>query len=108
MSPLPSSTAAYPIGGFTFIDTYTCYASATDVDAIAGKTVGALGLWNWYFSSPTLNASIVKTQLAANGFSVVPGSWLGGAKKLMTTDAKTKISVAGTAKTPCATTVGGA
>jgi len=107
-NPLPTSTAAYPIGGFTFIDTYTCYAAAADKDALAGTTAGALGLFAWYFASPTLNASIVKTQLANNGFSVVPGSWLSGAKKLMTTDVKTKISVPGAAKTPCTATVGGA
>jgi len=107
-NPMPISTAAYPIGGFTFIDTYTCYASAADVDAIAGKTVGALGLWTWWFSSPTLNASVVKTQLTNNGFSVVPGSWLGGAKKLFTTDVKTKVATPGTAKSPCTTVSGGA
>jgi ABC-type phosphate transport system substrate-binding protein len=107
-NPMPTSTAAYPIGGFTFIDTYTCYASAADVDAIAGKTVGALGLWTWWFSSPTINLSIVKNELTANGFSVVPGSWLSGAKKLFTSDVKTKVATPGTAKSPCTTVVGGA
>ena len=53
-NPTPSSAAAYPVGGFTFIDMYTCYAAAADKDAVAGKTAGALGLWTWYFGAPML------------------------------------------------------
>ena len=50
-NPKPASAAAYPIGGFTFVDLYTCYASAADKDAIAGTTAGALGLFRWYFAA---------------------------------------------------------
>jgi ABC-type phosphate transport system substrate-binding protein len=105
-NPTPISSSAFPVGGFTFVDMYTCYASATDKDAIAGTTALSLGLWRWFFGSTTENASIVKTQLTNNGFSLVPGSWISSAKKLLTTDAKTKISTPGTAKTGCATVSG--
>jgi ABC-type phosphate transport system substrate-binding protein len=108
VNPTPSSAAAYPVGGFTFIDLYTCYASAADKDAIAGATAGSLGLFAWYFGSPTQNGSKVKTELTNNGFSVVPGGWLSGAKKLLLTDQKTKIGTPGQAKTGCATVAGGA
>jgi hypothetical protein len=46
--------------------------------------------------------------LAANGFSPVPGGWLSGAKKLLTTDQKTAVGIPGQAKTGCATVTGGA
>jgi len=106
-NPTPISAAAFPIGGFTFVDMYTCYASASDVNALVGTTAGSLGLFRWFFGSSTDNALKVKTELTANGFSLVPGSWISGAKKLLTSDLKTKISTPGTAKTGCATVVGG-
>jgi ABC-type phosphate transport system substrate-binding protein len=105
-NPLPTSSGAFPIGGFTFIDTYTCYAAPADVNALVGTTAGSLGLFRWFFGSTTENASIVKTQLGANGFSLVPGSWISGAKKLLTTDIKSKISTPNTPKTGCATVTG--
>lgn len=93
-APAPVGTAAYPIGGFTFIDTYTCYA--TDADAMAGSTAGALGLFRWYFGSAAENAAIVKTELTNNGFGIIPGAWLSGVKKLISTDTVSKINAAGT------------
>ena len=101
-NPTPLSTGAYPIGGFTFIDLYTCYASATEVNALAGTTAGSLGYFRWYFGSATENGGKVKAALNANGFATVPGSWSGGAKKLIATDKKTKMSTPGTANTGCA------
>jgi phosphate transport system substrate-binding protein len=94
--PKPLSASAYPIGGFTFIDTYTCYANAADVNALVGTTAGGLGYLRWYYGSVTENSSLVKNALAANGFSPVPGSWMGAVKKLLTTDKVTKIAQAGT------------
>lgn len=101
-NPAPTGTGAYPIGGFTFADIYTCYASASDVDAIRSTTAGSLGFWRWYFGSATENLGKPKAALNANGFAAVPGSWVSAAKKLISTDAKTKISTPGTTKTGCA------
>jgi hypothetical protein len=50
----------------------------------------------------------VKTELNRNGFSALPGSWVGAIKKLLTTDQKTKIGIPGQLKTGCATVSGGA
>jgi len=107
-NPTPASSGAYPIGGFTFIDLYTCYASAADKDAVAGKAAGSLGLFAWYFGSATQNGGKPKLELTNNGFSVVPGSWLSGAKKLILTDVKTAIGTPGQAKTGCTSVTGGA
>ena len=106
--PAPTSAAAYPIGGFSFIDTYTCFASATDKDAIAGTTAGSLGLLRWFFGTATENAGQVKASLNANGFATIPGSWIGAVKKLLTTNATTKIGTPGQTKTGCTTVTGGA
>ena len=106
-NPTPLSTSAFPIGGFTFMNMYTCYASTTDRDALVGVTAGNLGLWRWWFGSATENASKVKTELTSNGFSLVPSAWISGAKKLLVTDKKTKVGIPGQANTGCATVVGG-
>ena len=110
--PKPLTTSAYPLGGFTFIDSYTCYANAADVNALVGTTAGSLGYLRWYFGSVSENSSLVKNALIANGFSLVPGSWMSGVKKLLTTDKATKIAQAGvgTIKTnpSCFGQVGGA
>ena len=55
--PTPAARNAYPIGGFTFIDTYTCPASAASRDAIAGTVSGHVGLLRWFFGSAGENAS---------------------------------------------------
>jgi phosphate transport system substrate-binding protein len=104
----PLSAGAYPIGGFTFIDTYTCYTAAADVDAIAGVTPGALGLFRWFFGTTTDNSLHVKTELTNNGFSLVPGGWISAAKKLLTTNKPTKIGTPGQANTGCVAVTGGA
>ena len=106
--PTPTSAAAYPIGGFSFIDTYTCFASATDKDAIAGTTAGSLGLLRWFFGSATENSGLVKTAFNANGFALIPGSWIGAVKKLLTTNKPTAIGTPGQANTGCTTVTGGA
>jgi ABC-type phosphate transport system substrate-binding protein len=110
-NPLPIGAAAYPMGGFTFIDMYQCYAAQADVDALVSKVAtptGQQGLWMWYFGATTINGSHVKNEMARNGFSLVPGTWSSAAKTLLTSDAVTKVAKAGTAKTPCAAISGGA
>jgi phosphate transport system substrate-binding protein len=106
--PAPISTKAYPIGGFSFIDTYTCFASVAVRDALAGTTVGHLGLLRWYFGSTADNSSQVLTDLNRNGFAEIPGSWVSGVKRLLTSAPATKIGIPGQAKTGCASVSGGA
>ena len=65
---------AIPIGGFTFIDLYTCYADANTVTALVGTTA-PVGFFNWYYGSSTVNASIPKDVLTVDGASPVPGTW---------------------------------
>jgi ABC-type phosphate transport system substrate-binding protein len=104
--PTPLGTSAYPIGGFTFIDTYTCYANAASVTALASTTAGSLGYLRWYYGSTTENGGLVTAQLSANGFAPAPTSWLTAIKKLLTTNQPTKLSTPGTAKTGCASVSG--
>src|SRR5262249_37203405 len=49
LNPTPTNVSAYPIGGFTFIGLYSCYAGSSEVDGLAGTTAGKLGLFRWYF-----------------------------------------------------------
>jgi ABC-type phosphate transport system substrate-binding protein len=109
-APTPLAAGAYPIGGFTFADLYTCYASATDVDALVGVTVGSLGYWRWYEGSALEQSGgttdLVKNALTANGFSKVPGSYISAIKKLLTTNKPTKIGTPGQLNTGCAAVVG--
>ena len=89
-NPAPASNA-YPLGGFTFIDTYTCYAA--DYTAIGATSGTKLGLLPWYFGG---NGTVVKTELTNNGFGAIPGGWLSAVKKLINTDTVSKINAAGT------------
>ena len=107
-NPTPLSAGAYPIGGFTFADLYTCYASATDVDALVGVTAGSLGFWRWYNGTATEQGGtdLVKAALTANGFSKIPGSYISAIKKLLTTNKPTKVGTPGQLNTGCAGVVG--
>jgi ABC-type phosphate transport system substrate-binding protein len=100
-TPTPTSKAAWPVGGFTFIDMYTCYASAADVDALVGTTSGSLGFWRWYFGTNADNGSLPGNSLASNGFAPVPGNWKTAIISLLTTDQLTKVSTPRTHHTGC-------
>ena len=83
---------AYPIGGFTMIDTYSCYASGTVVDALTNqgkKTQGLLTYW-------TTNTTVGK-HLGYNGFAAVSKAFTTAIKDLLFTDTATKIETAGSA-----------
>src|SRR5262249_45700487 len=101
-APKPTSTGAYPVGGFHYMGLYSCYAEPAVVTALAGTTVGSLGLWRWFFGSLTENGAHPGPILAEHGFAQAPNSWRSAAKKLLTTDQKTKIGVPGQVKTACA------
>jgi ABC-type phosphate transport system substrate-binding protein len=102
-SPLPTDIAAFPIGGFTFLELYSCYdpAGVTDLDALVG--LGTLpgpknGYLQWYYGS---NSGKVKKSLAKNGFGALPGKWASNVKKLLFKDLKTKVGHPGDASTAC-------
>jgi len=98
-NPAPLNKGAYPIGGFTFIDLYTCYNLASDVDALVGTTANNLGLWRWYFGSAAENTGLPGKSLGKNQFAKVPATYITAIKKLLTTFAPTKVAVAGSGGT---------
>ena len=106
-APGPKNVNAYPIGGFTFFDLYTCYSSAAEVNDLVGTTAGQLGFFRWYFGTNLENGTKVKNSLTKNGFAIVPGSYSSAARKLLTTNGPTKVGVAGDpASTPCSGAAG--
>ncbi len=95
VEPTPNSPSAYPVGGFSFIDLYTCYASASDVTALVGTTAGKLGYLNWYYGTKTQNGGVPANILATDGFAPVPAVWATAINTLLK-DAKLGISTQGT------------
>jgi ABC-type phosphate transport system substrate-binding protein len=69
VNPTPSGPGAYPIGGFSFIDLYSCYSNPAVVAALVGSTAGSVGI----------PASV----LANNGFAPVPPSWAAAVNTLV-------------------------
>jgi ABC-type phosphate transport system substrate-binding protein len=104
----PTSSGAYPAGGFAYFDVYSCYSSATDVDALFGQTAGSLGLLRWYFGSATENSSAPSNVLISRGFSPPPATWISAAKKLLFSNTATEPSTPGKKNTACATITKGA
>jgi hypothetical protein len=56
-------------------------------------------MWRWYFGSTTENSSVVKNLTLAHGFAQVPGGFISGVKKLLTTNKPTEISYVGNSVT---------
>jgi len=108
LNPTPSSANAYPIGGFTYFLLYSCYSSATDVNALVSSTAGSLGLFRWYYGTATENGGIPATLITASGNSPIPAAWNTASKALLATNAYTKISTPGKASTACHTVTKGA
>jgi ABC-type phosphate transport system substrate-binding protein len=103
--PAPLDKKAYPIAGFTFAFTYTCFAHQDDVDALIKKSPGTnLGFFKWYFGKGF--NSVVKPVAASGGFAVVPGSWKSKITKLLMTDPNTSLGTPGQANTGCASVAG--
>ncbi|GGF47653.1 hypothetical protein GCM10011611_62560 [Aliidongia dinghuensis] len=82
----PSGSTAYPVAGFTFVDAYTCYASASTAS-------DAKSFFSWYFGST--NRSQLTKILGANGFSPVPLAFASNLDTLLTTGSGTAISAGG-------------
>ena len=108
INPAPTDPNAYPIGGFAYFELYSCYASATDLDALIGTKAGQLGLIRWYFGSATENGNIPATVLQSQGFNLPPGSWVAAARTLLVTNAFSKIGTPHKANTACASIAKGA
>ena len=107
-NPMPAGAAAYPIGGFTMIYAYSCYANAangglTTAPRLVAKTA-KWGLFSWYFTDPATNLvnQKVVNSLSKNGFGAVPAAWRTGINNLLFTDKKTKIGAPTQTGTPCA------
>ncbi|HTJ62404.1 MAG TPA: substrate-binding domain-containing protein [Alphaproteobacteria bacterium] len=83
VAPRPTGLKAYPISGFSFIDLYSCYSSATDVAALVGKTAGKYGYLTWYYGAGSVNKNVPKNILAADGFAPVPPAWATAINKLL-------------------------
>ena len=102
--PVGTSTQpAWPIGGFTFIDTYTCVASSSTLNALVNAKA-PYGLFKWYNGTKTsagVNHCDPTSVLQARGFAPLPGAWQGAVGKLLLTNAPTKISLGGSG-TACA------
>ncbi len=84
--PVPSSST-YPIGGFTFIDMYSCYANTTEVAALA-STKTPNGLWYWHMKNSS-SSKIPGKVLNDDGFSVLPSAWTKAIETLLGKDVKT-------------------
>ena len=83
VNPKPAAAVAYPFGGFSFIDLYTCYNSAADVSALTGTTAGKAGYLTWYYGSSTVNKGVPAAILSKNGFAPVPGVWAAAINTLL-------------------------
>jgi ABC-type phosphate transport system substrate-binding protein len=83
VAPQPSSATAYPIGGFSFIDLYTCYSSSAVVAGLTGTATGKAGYLTWYYGSDSINNGVPAAILAKNGFAPVPPAWATAINKLL-------------------------
>lgn len=93
INPLPTSAAAYPIGGFSFIDLHRCYKSAAEVNAMVATT-GKVGYFPWYYGTSSVNKGTPDAILEKDGFAPVPTAWKTAILKLLTTSAA-KVGVVG-------------
>jgi len=83
LNPTPTAAAAYPIGGFSFIDLHRCYTSAADVAALVSKT-GKYGYLTWYYGPSSVNGGKPNAILAQDGFAPVPNTWKAAVNRLLT------------------------
>jgi ABC-type phosphate transport system substrate-binding protein len=98
----PTALGAYPIGGFTFMLTYTCYNPADGHDNGA-----ALRLRNFFHAYFNTSAGKIKQILTLDGFAPLPTAWRNALNKMLTVNAGTKLANAGAAGA-CAAVSGGA
>lgn len=77
-NPNPSGASAYALGGFTYTDAYSCYASATDLASLYASPTTKIkaGLFQWWFG--TKGSAAVTKGLSTSGFAKVPALWVNG------------------------------
>ncbi len=73
----PAGANTYPIGGFTWIELYSCYASSTVVQDLVSPGAGSTGLVKWLVSTYSTEQTglDVPEIMGNNGFSPIPDSW---------------------------------
>ena len=108
LNPTPTDRLAYPIGGFAYFELYSCYGSATDVDALVGTKAGRLGLIRWYFGTASENGNVPAAVLQSQGFNLPPGGWVNAARQLLITNTLSRVGTPHKANTACATIAKGA
>jgi ABC-type phosphate transport system substrate-binding protein len=97
VNPAPTTASTYPIGGFTFFFTFSCYANANEAAVLFsdaklpylynGVTSTTEGLWYWHLKNSSAT-KVAGQVLAADGFAVLPSTWAGAIEKLLTSDKK--------------------
>jgi phosphate transport system substrate-binding protein len=87
--PQPTNKFAFPIGGFSWVYLYTCYANQTDFFDIASGSQP--GVWGWYFDEA--GQADVTAILKHHGFARIPNNWLRAVRNLLFSDPTTKIRV---------------
>ena len=105
-NPAPTSAKAYPIGGFTMMLLYTCYASQDVVDGLAAPFgAGDPGYMAWLFGTAVQNGDVPNFVLAQKGLGSVPSAWEKAAYKLLFTESRSKIRKAPDTTFPAASQV---
>jgi len=107
-NPGPLGRGSYPIVGFSFMDMYSCYASAQDVQDLFGNARHNLGFIRWYFgltletvSNGGLATNVVANALHKAGFSRVPATYWPAIKGLLTAVPSTRPGTPGQVNTAC-------
>ena len=93
----PTAAGAYPIGGFTFMLTYTCYNNADGFDNGA-----ATRLRNFFHAYFKTDVTTIAKILKLDGFAPLPTAWQNAINTMMFTQASTKLADRGQAGTACA------
>jgi ABC-type phosphate transport system substrate-binding protein len=94
-NPLPLSSKAYAIGGFTMALSYTCYADSNIVEALTNPFgAGTPGYFTWLTGSKAQNGDVPNFVLAQKGLAALPAGWESAVKKLLLTDSRSKIRTA--------------
>lgn len=84
----PTDADAYPISGFGWLLTYTCY---NNTGSNAGVATAIRNYLSWYLTG----SGNSKTILNANGFGQLPTAWMSAVRAHALTTAASRISIAG-------------
>jgi ABC-type phosphate transport system substrate-binding protein len=85
----PSGPSSYPISGFTFFETYSCYADAKVFKALGGKK----GYFAFHYG--LVKPGMADAIITDNGFAPVPAAWKTAIQNLMINNKNTAIQAGG-------------